>query len=52
MKMKFVVREIIKEDIPIIYKFMTEHEIAFLTNYNREISYEEFNEEYELSTKK
>lgn len=46
--MKFVIREIVKGDIPIIYKFVTDQDIAYMTDYDRSLTYEDFKSKYEL----
>ncbi len=46
--MKFLVREIIKEDLPILYTFISDREIATLTNYSQEETFEDFRAKYNL----
>jgi [ribosomal protein S5]-alanine N-acetyltransferase len=46
--MKFVVRELLREDLDAIYTFMINKEIAYLTDHDPTITYEEFVDKYEL----
>lgn len=46
--MRFIVREIVKDDLPIIYNYLSDNEIAFLTDFNRNINYEDFVNKYNL----
>lgn len=46
--MKFVVRHLIKEDLPFIYNFIKDREIATLINYDPHETYESFTERYNL----
>ncbi|MDF2699047.1 MAG: GCN5-related N-acetyltransferase [Haloplasmataceae bacterium] len=46
--MKFVVREIIPEDLNILFKFVSDPEIAYYTDFNRDITLDVFKERYEF----
>src|SRR5690554_2401699 len=46
--MKFIVRNLVKEDLPVIYKFIKDPEISNLINYDNLESYESFTERYNL----
>lgn len=46
--MKFVIRELLPEDIPILYKYISDNDIAYLTNYNKAETFEEFKAKYNL----
>ena len=46
--MKFIVRHIVKEDLPVLYNFIQDQEIVNLINYDRYETYESFAERYQL----
>ncbi len=46
--MKFMVRDIIRSDLPILYKYVTDREIAYLNNTDPFQTYDDFKEKYEL----
>lgn len=46
--MKFIVRDLIKSDLPTIYEFIKDREIAYLINYDPYETYESFTERYNL----
>ncbi len=46
--MKFVIRELLREDIPILYKYITDNDIAYLTNYDKAETLEEFIAKYDM----
>ncbi len=48
MKMKFIVREIIRDDLPILYKYVSDREIAYLTNHNPFETFDIFKARYDL----
>ncbi|QVK18869.1 GNAT family N-acetyltransferase [Mycoplasmatota bacterium] len=46
--MKFIVREIIRADLPILYKYVSDREIAYLTNNYLFETFEDFKSTYDL----
>lgn len=48
MHMKFTVREIVSDDLEVIHKFMTNPEIAHLTDNDATVSYADFEDKYNL----
>ncbi|HEY8365309.1 MAG TPA: GNAT family protein [Haloplasmataceae bacterium] len=46
--MKFIVRDIIRDDVPIIYNFLKDREIAYLYNSDPFEEFDSFKERYDL----
>jgi len=46
--MKFIVREILREDLPILYKYVSDSDIAYLTNNIPFETFEDFKSKYSI----